>query len=113
MTKDSADNLLTRWGAWSRHSIWIGAASENIIYKMMMDSAGAAHTQINAGIPQAKDIEQADAIIAKFRKGTKKAVKMYYIARLPAQLAAQKCRCGEDEFMRRINYAIDIIAMEM
>ena len=113
MTNNEADNLLIRWGAWSRHNISIGYSSENIIYKMMREGGGAGHISVFAEIQMPADIERADAIIAKFRRGIKKAVRLRYIANLADQAASKICRCTEAEFSRRVNYAIDTIAVAL
>lgn len=110
MNNSEADQLLCRWGAWSRHNISIGYSPENIIYKMMRDSFGAGHQSVRAEIAMPQKIQEVDAIIAGFRKGIIKAVKLQYIANLPVFDAANRCRCSEPEFNRRINYAVEVVA---
>jgi len=84
----------------------------NPIGRMMDDAWGSGHVTVPAGIPMDSDIQQTDAIIGRFRKEIKKAVKIYYIAGLSSIMGSKRCRCSEDEFTRRINYAIDIISTE-
>ncbi len=113
MTKDGADNLLARWGAWSRHSLGTGYAKENIINRMIREGGGAGHNAGAQAIPMAKDIETVESLINKMSKTIKKTVKIKYIARIPDCQAAKRCRCSEDEFARRINFAIDVVAVEI
>jgi len=113
ITESDADALLTRWGAWSKHSIDNGYAKENILYRMIREAGGAGHVTVRGGIAMSKDVERVESIVSKFSKTIKKAVKMKYIANLPDYQAAKKCRCYEDDFVKRINYAIDIVCMEM
>ena len=113
MTDSEADELLIRWGAWSRHKVSIGHSTENIIYRLMKDQEGAGHQFVKPEIAMSKDIEFVESLVAQFRRGIKKAVKLQYIANLPVYTAAKACKCSEEEFTRRINWAIGIVASEL
>ena len=113
MTREDADNLLARWGAWSRYSLGTGYAKENIINRMIREGVGAGHCIGEQSIPMAEDIETAESLINKMSRTIKKSVKIKYIAQISNFQASKKCRCSEDEFVKRINFAIDVVAAEL
>lgn len=111
MTNSEADDLLNRWGAWSRHNISVGWPSINPIGRLIVDGGGAGHVAVPAGIPMPQEIQDVDVIMANLRSFLKYPAKLYYISRLSAMEGAKKCRCTEEDFNRRINAVIDIVVM--
>jgi len=110
MTEEGAENLLYRWGIWSKHSIGLGYSSENIIGRIMREGPGASHSSVDRCIAAPADIQMADSIIAQAPPHIRKAAKIRYIGGIIDTQAAKKCRCSVGEFIDRTKKMIKLIA---
>ncbi len=105
MDAKEADELLDRWGIWSRSYHRIGWATTSILGRIAVEGHGAAHQTEYAGIPMADDVAQAEKSIAGMPFSMKRAVKSKYLWRLRDNDAAKRCYCGKTSYRAIIENA--------
>ena len=110
MNKSDADTILARWGSWVRTHSDIGYNKENTIGRMMREGLGAGHSDLNLIENMPPEVEIAERIILKMSKEAQKAVKVKYLARLPNNDAAKKCRCNVDQYLSLVDKAVNFTA---
>lgn len=110
MTKDSADDLLYRWGVWSWHHFGLGYPRENTIGRVMREGPGAGHSSVKADIPMPDDIALAERAVLKMEAETRKAIKCKYILKMTDKDGSKRCRCGRTEYRNRLDQGIMFLA---
>ncbi len=112
MDNTEADKLLDRWGEWSRGS-GIGYSSTNIIARIMVEGAGAAHESEFQGISMAEDVAQCEKIVTNMDSIMKRAVKNKYLFRVPNIEGCKRCHCSESTYKQRVVAAQWFVAGNM
>lgn len=103
MTKEEAENLLLRWGDWSRSHSDLDYSSISIIGRMVEQGPGAGHADSNAEIAMPEDIAHCEKMVCRMSDIVKKAVKTKYVFRVTQEEAAKRLKCGRAEFRRRLD----------
>ncbi len=105
-----ADDLLWRWGDWSRHYFGLGYPRESVIGRVMREGPGAGHATVKAEIPIPPDVARAESAVLAMDGHIRQAVKYCYIQRMTIRDGAKRCRCSQTEYRDRIKRAVGFVA---
>ena len=110
MDNTEADELLARWGSWSRNNDGNGFASTSLLYRMWKESAGASHDRVFDGIAMADDIAQCEKIITDMNRPMKRMTKCKYLWGLTIEEGRKRMGYTESTYRRRIVAIQEFIA---
>jgi hypothetical protein len=110
MNESDADTVLFLWGEWVRANKDLGFAKENSIGRIQRQGMGAGHVNLDQTEDMPPIVEIAERIILKMDAIDQKVVKAKYLARLEDNVAAKKCRCHIEEYLRRLGKSISFTA---
>lgn len=110
MNETDADNILFLWGTWVRAHSDLGFGRENTIGRMIRQGPGAGQVDSGQVEDMPVEVEIAERIVLKMEDIDQRVVKAKYIGRFEDNVAAKKCKCHVDDYLRRLGKSISFTA---